>query len=58
MFVVLGVRLCHAADGFTLTATLITSGCAIILTNMSSPTLYFRATTFVFGHSTNDVMVD
>ena len=44
------VRLCHVADGFTLTATLIASGYAIVLTNMGGPALCFRATTFVFGH--------
>ena len=43
MFIVAGVRLCHAAGGLTLTAT-------IILTDMGSPTLCFRVTTFVFGH--------
>ena len=37
---------CHAAGGFILTATLITSGYAIILTNKGSLELYFRATTF------------
>ena len=37
---------CHAAGGFTLTATLITSGYAIILTNKGSLELYFRATAF------------
>ena len=31
-----GMWSCHAAGGFTLTATLITSGYAIILTNMGS----------------------
>ena len=41
-----GMWSCHAAGGFTFTATLITSGYAIILTNMSSLELYFRATTF------------
>ena len=50
VFIVASVRLCHAAGGFTVTATLITSGYAIILTNMGGPTLCFRATTFVFGH--------
>ena len=38
-----------AANGFTLTTTLITSGYAIILTNRGSPVLYFRVTTFVSG---------
>ena len=41
-----GMGSCHAAGGFTLTATLITSGYAIILTNLGSLKLYFRATTF------------
>ena len=51
VFIVEGVRLCHAAGGFALTATLITSGYAIILTtNMGGLTLCIRATTFVFGH--------
>ena len=49
VFISAGVRLCHAAGGFTLIATLITSGYAIILTNMGSSVLYFRATTFVSG---------
>ena len=41
-----------------LTATLITySGYAIILTNMGSPELYFRATTCVSGYSTKDATV-
>ena len=40
-----------AAGGFILTATLITSGYAIILTDMGSLELYFRATTFVSGYS-------
>ena len=47
MFMVASVRLCHAAGGFTLTATLVMSGYAIILTNMGGSTLCFRATTFV-----------
>ena len=47
VFIFARVRLCHAAGGFTLTATLITSGYAIILTNMGGPALCFGATTFV-----------
>ena len=47
MFVIADIRLCHAAGGFTLTATLFTSGYAIILTNMGGPTLCFRAAKFV-----------
>ena len=50
VFIVASVPSCHAASGFTLTATLITSRYAIILTNMGGPTLCFRATTFMFGH--------
>ena len=50
MFVVAGDRSCHAAGGFTVTATLITSGNYITRTNMGSPTLCLRATMFVFGH--------
>ena len=57
MFISASMRSCHAAGGFTLTATLITSGYAIILTNMGSPELYFRATTFVSGYSTKDAAV-
>ena len=49
MFIGASMRSYHAAGGFTLTATLITSGYAIILTNMGSPEVYFRATTFVSG---------
>ena len=47
LFVVAGIRSCHAAGEFTLSATRITSGYAIILTTMGGPTLCFRATTFV-----------
>ena len=51
VFIVASVQSCHAVGGFTLTATLITSGCTAILTNMGDPTLCFRATTFVvLGH--------
>ena len=46
VFLSANMRSCHAADGFTLTATLITFRYAIILTNMGSLELYFRATTF------------
>ena len=49
VFISASMRSCHAAGGFTLTATLITSGYAIILTNMGSLELYFRTTTFVSG---------
>ena len=41
-----GMWSCHAAGGFIFTATLITSGYAIILTNMGSLELCFRTTTF------------
>ena len=57
MFISASMRSCHAAGGFTLTATLITSGYTIILTNMGSLELYFRATTFVSGDSTKDATV-
>ena len=50
VFIVASVRLCPAAGGFTLTATLIKSRHAIILTYMGGPTLCFKATTFMFGH--------
>ena len=46
VFICAGMWSCHAAGGFTLIATLITSGYAIILTNMGSLELCFRATTF------------
>ena len=49
MFISASMRSCRAAGGFTLTATLITSGYAIILTKMDSPELYFIATAFVSG---------
>ena len=49
MFISADFRLCHEAGGSTLTATLITSGYAIMRTNIGSPVLYFRATTFVSG---------
>ena len=42
-----GMWSCHAAGGFTLTATLITSGYAIILMNKGSLELYFGATIFL-----------
>ena len=58
MFISASVRSCHAAGGFTLTATLITSGHAISLTNMGSLELCFRVTTFVSGCSTKDATVD
>ena len=57
VFISTSMRSCHAAGGSTLTAALITSGYAIILTNMDSPELYFRATTFVSGYSTKDATV-
>ena len=41
-----GMWSCQAAGGFTLTATLTTSGYGILLTNLGSLELYFRATTF------------
>ena len=47
VFIFASVRLCHAAGEFTLTATLITSGYATILTNMGGPALCFGATTLV-----------
>ena len=37
---------CHAAGGFTVSATLIASEYAIILANLSSLELYFRAIIF------------
>ena len=46
VFISAGMWSCHAAGGFTHTATLITSGYAIILTNMGSLELHFRVTTF------------
>ena len=49
VFISASVRLCHAAGEFTLTAALIMSGYAIIMMNMGSPVLYFRATTFLSG---------
>ena len=57
VFVSASMRSCHAAGEFTLTATLITSRYAIILTNIGSLELYFRKTTFVPGYSTKDVTV-
>ena len=57
VFISASMRSCHAAGGFTLTTTLITSGYAIILTNMGSLELYFRGTTFVPGYSTKDATV-
>ena len=57
VFISASMRSCHAAGGFTLTATLITSGYAIILTNICSPELYFRATTFVSGYSPKDATI-
>ena len=51
MFIRASMRSSVAAGGFILTATLITSGYAIILTDMGSLELYFRATTFVSGYS-------
>ena len=57
MFISASMRSCHAAGGFTLTVTLIMSGYDIILTNMDSLELYFRATTFMSGYSTKNATV-
>ena len=57
VFICAGMWSCHAADGLAITATLITSGYAIILTNTGSLELYFRATTFVSGYPTKDATV-
>ena len=40
VFIIASVRLCHAAGRFTLTAILITSVYAIILTDMGGPAFY------------------
>ena len=58
VFICAGMWSCHAAGGFTLTATLITSGYAIILTDMGIAwSSILERPLFVSGYPTKDATV-